>query len=176
MKKVALVTFGIADGYCHKGSQRLINNGPELFAKVVDIVSNSGAGLGAYVAVNNPADTETNVNVYKQIPHQKIINFKLCTDQLLHVNNELSITDHHGDIMLFNGNQFDFIVRPQDYDIHICGIDINGIFIDAIDSFLRLGFSVTVYSDVIKPFSKKTINHIKNSQVKFVSAKSVCLK
>lgn len=176
MKKVALVTCGIADGYCHKGSQRLINNGPELYAKVLDIISNSGAVLGAYVAVNNPADTSVYVNFNKSISPSKIINLKLCTDKLLHVNNELSVTDHAGDTMLFNGNQLDFLIRPQDYDIHICGIDINGIFIDAIDSFLDLGFNVTVYSDVIKPFSKKTINHIKSSNVKFVSAKSVCLK
>ena len=77
---------------------------------------------------------------------------------------------------LFNGNQFDFIVRPQDYDIHICGIDINGIFVSAIDQLLSLGYHVTIYSDMIKPFSKKTITHIKSSNVKFVSAKSVCLK
>ena len=63
------------------------------------------------------------------------------------------------------------MLRPQDYDIHICGIDINGIFVEAIDQLLDLGFDVTIYSDLIKPFSKKTINHIRNSNVKFVSAK-----
>ncbi len=176
MKKVALITFGIADGYCHKDSPRLINNGPELYAKILDILKNSGASLGAYVSVNNPADTNNIVNVEKIIPATKIINVKLCTDQFIHVNNEMTIKDYSGDNMLFDGNQIDFILRPQDYDIHICGIDINGVFINAINSLVKLGYSVTVYSDTIKPFSKKTILHIKNSDVKFVSAKSVCLK
>lgn len=176
MKKVALIAFGIADGYCHADSPRLINNGPELYNKVRDILKNSGATLGAYVAVNNPADSNEKVNVADVIPGTKIINLKLCIDKFLHVNNELTILDHSGDKMLFDGDKLDFILRPQDYDIHICGIDINGIFIDAINDFLRLGYNVTVYSDSIKPFSKKTIMCIKGSNVKFVSAKSVCLK
>lgn len=176
MKKIALISFGIADGYCSPHSSRLINNGPELYAKVLETLKGSDKTLGAYVAVNNPADTTRMVDISKTLPSTKIINIKLCTDDFLHVNNELSLTDYSGDTMLFNGNQLDFILRPQDYDIHICGIDINGIFVSAIDQLLSLGYHVTIYSDMIKPFSKKTITHIKSSNVKFVSAKSVCLK
>lgn len=176
MKKVALIAFGIADGYCHHNSPRLINIGPELFSRVKDILKSSGSTLGAYVSVNNPADSFVNVNVNGTVPNTKIINLKLCIDSFLHPNNEITITDHSGDQLLFDGDKLDFILRPQDYDIHICGIDINGIFIEAIDQLTNLGFNVTIYSDLIKPFSKKTINHIRNSNVRFVSAKSVCLK
>lgn len=176
MKKVALIAFGIADGYCHTESQRLINNGPELFNKVHSILKDSGSVLGAYVSVNNPADTFRYINFNNIVPQTKIINFKLCSNEFLHLNNEISLTDYSNDTMLFDGNQLDFILPPKDYDIHICGIDINGVFINAINSLIKLGYSVTVYSDAIKPFSKRTILHIKDSDVKFVSAKSVSLK
>lgn len=176
MKKIALLSFGIADGYCNPASNRVVTNGPQLYRKVLEHLAASNNQVGAYVAINNPADTSNIVNVDKNLQPTKIINLKLCTDQFLHVNNELSLTDYEGDTMLFNGNQLDFIIRPKDFDIHICGIDINGVFIDAIDSLLDLGYYVTVYSDMIKPFSKKTIMHIKHRNIKFVSAKSVCLK
>lgn len=176
MKKVALIAFGIADGYCHQDSSRLINIGPELFSRVKETLKSSGSTLGAYVSVNNPSDSFNFVNVSGLIPETKIINFKLCIDSFLHPNNEITITDHSNNKILFDGDKLDFILRPQDYDIHICGIDINGVFIEAIDQLIKLGFNVTIYSDLIKPFSKKTINHIRNSNVRFVSAKSVCLK
>jgi len=176
MKKVALIAFGIADGYCHQSSSRLINIGPELFSRIKETLKNSGKTLGAYVAVNNPADSFDHVNVLGLIPETKIINFKLCINSFLHPNNEITLTDFSGEKLLFDGDKLDFMLRPQDYDIHICGIDINGIFVEAIDQLLDLGFDVTIYSDLIKPFSKKTINHIRSSNVKFVSAKSVCLK
>ncbi len=175
MKKIVLFVFGIADGFCSEDSPRFLSNGKEIVNKVKDVLSNTGKKFGGIVYINSPADTFERVNIAKLVPNTKVIDIKLCADQLVHVNNELTITDHEGNKMLFNGDQLDFIIRPDEYDAHICGIDINGIFIDSIDSLTKLGYDVTVYSDIIKPFSKKTVQHIKNSTCKFTSGKNVCL-
>ncbi len=94
---------------------------------------------------------------------------------MFHVNNEIAIRDYEGDTMLFNGNQLDWLLRPQDYEVHILGVDINGVFIDTLNFLVKKGYNITVYSDAIKPYSKKTIMHIKNTGVKFTSIKSVSL-
>ena len=105
----------------------------------------------------------------------KVINIKLCEDELFHINNEISLTTHDNDMLLFNGDQLDFILRPEEYDIHILGVDINGVFINTINFLIEKGYNVTVYSDSIRPYSKKTILHIKNTGVKFTSIKSISL-
>ena len=34
----------------------------------------------------------------------KVINIKLCEDELFHINNEISLTTHDNDTLLFNGD------------------------------------------------------------------------
>lgn len=109
------------------------------------------------------------------LPGTKVINIKLCEDELFHINNEISITDYESDTLLFNGDQLDFLLRPEEYDIHILGVDINGVFINTINFLIEKGYNVTVYSDSIRPYSKKTILHIKHTGVKFTSIKSISL-
>ena len=175
MKKIVLFVYGVADGFCSEESPRFLANGKEIVNKVKDILANTGKRFGGLVYINSPADTFEKIDVASFVQGKKVIDLKLCADRLLHVNNELTLQDQDGSKMLFNGDQLDFIIRPQDYEVHILGIDINGIFIDSIDTLTKLGYDVTVYSDVIKPFSKKTVQHIKQSACKFTSGKNVCL-
>ncbi|MBP9116364.1 MAG: hypothetical protein KBF89_08515 [Acidimicrobiia bacterium] len=121
------------------------------------------------------AETFDKVNMSSAVQATKVINIKLCEDELFHINNEISLTTHDNDTLLFNGDQLDFILRPEEYDIHILGVDINGVFINTINFLIEKGYNVTVYSDSIRPYSKKTILHIKNTGVKFTSIKSISL-
>lgn len=131
--------------------------------------------FGALICVNSSAETFNVVNPAALVAPTKVIDVKLCTDELFHINNEVSLTDHDGQEILLNGNQLDWLFKPADYDVHILGVDINGVFINAIEYLKQKGYNITVYSDVIKPYSKKTIQHIKTSGVKFTSIKSVSL-
>ena len=175
MKKIVIFVFGVADGFCSETSPRFLSNGKEIVAKIKDILSETGKRFGGIVYVNSPADTFNKVNIASLVPETKVIDVKLCAEKLFHANNEVTITDTSGNKMLFNGDQLDYVLRPEDYEAHILGVDINGIFIDTIDNMIKMGYETTVYSDVIKPFSKKTIQHIKNSDCKFISGKNVCL-
>jgi nicotinamidase-related amidase len=175
MKKIALLVVGVADGFCSANSPRALLNHEEMVTKVSNILSNSGKRLGCLVNINNPADTYEDINIQKLVSDTKVMNIKLCVEELFHPNNEISIVDHDKTELLFNGDQIDFLLPPESYDVHICGIDINGIFISTIEKLIKLGYNVTVYSDVIKPFSKKTVQFIKGSQCKFTSGKNVCL-
>lgn len=174
-KKIVIFVFGVADGFCSETSPRFLSNGKEIVAKTKDILAETGKRFGGIVYVNSPADTFEKVNIAELVAPTKVIDIKLCAEKLIHANNEMAITDIHGGKMLFNGDQLDFVLRPEEFEVHILGVDINGIFIDTIDSLIQLGYDVTVYSDIIKPFSKKTIQHIKNSNCKFISGKNVCL-
>ena len=80
MKKVALIAFEIADGYCHQSSSRLINIGPELFSRIKETLKiQKKKNFGALcLQLIIPADSFNHVNVLGLIPETKIINFKLC--------------------------------------------------------------------------------------------------
>ena len=94
----------------------------------------------------------------------------------LHKNNELSLVSLDSEELLFDGDQFDFIFPSSQYDVHICGVDINGTFKNTIETLLDKEYHVTVYSDAIRPFKNthKYIASLQNSnKFRYCSFKSV---
>ena len=100
---------------------------------------------------------------------QALIDFTLHSESFLHRNNEISVTTQDNEELLLDGDQFDFLLRPKDFDVHLCGIDLNGSFKNTIEDLLEKGFHVTVYSDAIRPFTStsKYINSLNKTTPKF---------
>ena len=59
---------------------------------------------------------------------------------------------------MLNGDQIDYLLPPDKYNLFVAGIDINGIFMDFVPKAEALGYEVTVYSDIIKPYTRETID------------------
>lgn len=168
MKKTMLFLFGIGDTFLSSKSRRCIRRHDEVIAKVDKAIENGKDGYFGVVRFNEPSDTFVDVNPYAIFPSSRIIDVKLCSNDPFDMNNEIKLFDGTNDAeVVLHGNQLDHVIRPEDFDVHIAGIDINGVFIPLIDKMLAGGFDVTVYSDAIKPYNRSTIDAIRNSKVRF---------
>ena len=103
-------------------AQKIIDKKEKLLSNIEDIVNR-----GNYKAVTNlttPHETTREVDVFKNVRPQSVVNFTLHSDELLHKNNELAILSIDNDELLFDGDQLDFIFPSDSYDIHICGVEM----------------------------------------------------
>jgi hypothetical protein len=172
-KNIILLTIGVGDFFFSPSHNSKVANQKEFVGKVEALLKRNT--YKCVVNVSTPNDSTDNVNVFESLRPQSVVKLVVHADQLLHPTNELSLLSLDNEVLLFNGNEFDHLLRPQDYDIHICGIDINGIFSTAISELIAKGYNVTLYSDAIKPF-KNTYKFIssldKNKKFQYCSYKA----
>lgn len=173
-KNVVLIVAGAGDFFFGSNSTKPIDKKEKLLGNIQDIISRGN--FKAVTNVTTPHETTKEINVYKGVRPQAVVKMTLHADELLHKNNELSLTSLDNEELLFDGDQLDFIFPAEAYDIHLCGVDINGTFKGTIEKLLNKGFNVTVYSDAIRPFKNthKYIASLQNSaQFRYCSYKSV---
>ena len=157
-KNIILIVAGVGDFFFGKNSYKNINKKEELLNSIETIVEKDN--YKAVVNLTTPHDTLDNINVFKNLRQQSVVTHTLHSEKFLHKNNEIAVTSIDNEEILLDGDQLDFVLRPQDYDIHICGVDVNGAFKSTIEDLLAAGYHVTVYSDAIRPF---------NSTAKYIS-------
>jgi hypothetical protein len=157
-KNIILIVAGVGDFFFGKNSYKNINKKEELLGSIETIVEKDN--YKAVVNLTTPHDTLDNINVFKNLRQQSVVTHTLHYEKFLHKNNEIALTSVDNEEILLDGDQLDFVLRPQDYDIHICGVDVNGAFKSTIEDLLAAGYHVTVYSDAIRPF---------NSTAKYIS-------
>ena len=157
-KNIILIVAGVGDFSFGKNSYKNINKKEELLNSIETIVEKDN--YKAVVNLTTPHDTLDNINVFKNLRQQSVVTHTLHSEKFLHKNNEIALTSVDNEEILLDGDQLDFVLRPQDYDIHICGVDVNGAFKSTIEDLLAAGYHVTVYSDAIRPF---------NSTAKYIS-------
>ncbi len=157
-KNIILIVAGAGDFFFGKNSFKNINKKEELLSTLETIVEKDN--YKAVVNLTTPHDTLDSINVFKNLREQSVVDFTLHSEKFLHKNNEIALTSIDNEQILQDGDQFDFLLRPQDYDVHVCGVDVNGAFKSTIEDLLAAGYHVTVYSDAIRPF---------NSTAKYIS-------
>lgn len=169
MKKQILVLVGYGDTFFDQKSRKCIAKSED-FKEKISKAMETGRYHGV-VLVNETSDTFDYINLNGQIKESSIINVKLCSQQIFNKNNELSLWDHEGkEQIVMDGNNLDFLLPPDQFNLSLAGVDINGIFVSFIEEAKSLGYNITVYSDIIKPYNKNTILTIRSSKVKFRAA------
>lgn len=152
MKNIILLVYGVNDFFFAKDNNKISKEDQAKFVSHVTNIVNNPRYKGV-VNISIPVDSNNKVNVFKERTEQSVSKLTLFTsEKMLSSENELIIKDYEGDNMRFSGNQFDFIFPQDDYEIHACGLDVNGILPDSLQEFLDLGYEVTLYSGSIKPF------------------------
>lgn len=173
-KNVVLILAGVGDFFFGSSSNKTIDKKEKLLNNIKDIVSQKN--FKAIVDLTTPHETFKEVNVLNDVRPQSVVGFTLHSEEFLHKNNEMTLLSLDNEDLLRNGDDFDFIFPSTDYDVHICGVDINGAFRNTIESLLDRNYQVTVYSDAIRPF-KHTHKYISSLQgtpaFRYCSFKSV---
>lgn len=164
-KKTVLIVTASGDAFLSPKSPRKINEN-KLFEEQLKTVINYHNNQAAIVNFHYPNETFLDTNVFSKVIPTKLITTKIHSFSFLSKDNEITYNTLDGDEIRFNGDEFTFHYRPQDYDIHIAGIDINGIFKPMLEELLNAGYHITLYSDASRPFKTnyKMINSLANTQ------------
>jgi hypothetical protein len=159
MKNIILLVYGVNDFFFSKENAKISKEDQAAFVSHISNIVNNERYKGV-VNISIPVDTNKKINVFKDRRPQSVTNLTLYSDEsLLHVNNELKLRSLDDEDLLFNGDQFDFIFPAKDYEIHACGLDVNGILPKSLQELLNKDYEVTLYSGSIKPF-KNTYKQI----------------
>lgn len=177
-KNKILLVSGIADTFFSPNSDKKLVYGADLEAKITKFVNSVGAkSYYGFINLVSPYDSNKDINVFKQMPKSRTVNYKLFVPSLLDVYNNFEIMESTGDTKLVNASDFDFIFSPAQTEIHICGVDINGFYKGMIDTLLSKGYTVYLYSDMIKRFKNTEVDivSIKHKNFEYCSHKSANL-
>lgn len=173
-KNKILLVSGIADTFFSPHSRRKLEYGFELAEKIQTLVDNTSNYFG-FINLTIPTDKNNDVYVFKNKRTQRVINLTLHSEKLLDVVNEVKLVEEDNSSLLLNGNQLDYILPSKDFEIHLCGVDINGVYVNFIKELLEKGYVVYLYSDLIKRYrdTENNIKTIKHPNFKYCSHKSV---
>lgn len=175
MKNIILLTLSVNDFFFHKENPKINKEDQEKFISQMETIVTNPKYTGV-VNISIPADSNRHVNVFKNRKPSSVSKLVLYTDEsLLHGNNELTIlTSDQNEELVYHASHFDFIFPPKDYEIHVCGLDVNGLMVPSIKELLNLGYTVKLYSGSIKPFRNtyKQISKISHPEFTYCSAKA----
>lgn len=173
-KNKILLVSGVGDTFFSTKSRKQLTYGFELGDKIVKHIQEN---IGEYYGVVNlttPTEYWSEVTPFTPVKDTRLINVLLNSNKFLDISNEISLKNQEGEALLFNGNDLDFILPSKDYEIHICGVDMNGIYQDIIKSLLEKGYKVYLYSDMIKRYreTEPFIRSIRNRDFEYCSSKT----
>lgn len=159
-KKVVLLLVGVSDVFCDPDSPRFIATSQRTVG-AVDKLADKMSKISALVNVTPPSDTFKKVKFQHPVK-SKNVKFDLFTKTFLNQFNVFALNSSvDNETVLMKADQFDFVFDPEEYEVHIAGIDIYGIFTSIIDDLRDRGFDIVVYSDVIRPYNKQVVEHLR---------------
>lgn len=172
-KNKLLLVSGVGDTFFSTKSRKQLTYGFELGEKVINHIE---ANIDQYYGVINlttPTEYWSEVQPFTPVKNSRLINVVLNSTKFLDISNEISVKDTNNETLLFNGNDLDFLLPSKDFEIHIVGVDMNGIYQDIIKSLLDKGYKVYLYSDMIKRYreTEPFIRSIRNRDFEYCSSK-----
>ena len=173
-KNKLLLVSGLDDTFFSTNSRRHLIHGIELGNKLVNHIENKKDQYYGIINLSIPTAYWKDITPFENVNPNRLINVVLNSNSLLNISNEVSLKNQENETMLFNGNDLDFIFRPEEYEFHILGVDINGVYKDFINELITLGYNVFLYSDLIKRFreTEASIKTIRSRQFKYCSSKA----
>jgi len=172
-KNKILLVSGVGDTFFSTKSRKQLTFGFELGQKVTDHIATNIEDYYGVVNLTTPTEYWSEVKPFEPVKDSRLINVVLNSNKLLDISNEISLKNVEKETLLFNGNDLDFLLPSKDYEIHICGVDMNGIYQNIIQTLLEKDYSVYLYSDMIKRYreTEPFIRSIRNRNFEYCSSK-----
>ena len=173
-KNKLLLVSGLDDTFFSTNSRRHLIHGIELGNKLVNHIENKKDQYYGIINLSIPTAYWKDITPFENVNPNRLINVVLNSNSLLNISNEVSLKNQENETMLFNGNDLDFLLPSQDYEIHISGVDINGCYKQIIQELLEKGYKVYLYSDMVKRFkdSEPFFRSIRNRNFEYCSSAS----
>lgn len=172
-KNIILMVSGVADTFFSPTSRRQLAYTNDLDKKIQNVIDNNKDKIFGYIDLLNSNDQRRSVKLFDNVRKQRVINVRFNGKSLLDSSNDVNITEEDGNNLLVTGKDLDFVLRPQDYEIHICGVDLHGMYKNTVQELLAKGYKVYLYSDMIKRYSdtEEHIKAIRNGNFEYCSSR-----
>lgn len=89
------------------------------------------------------------------------MNIKVFGKGLFSVENEITIIDHDGNVLPFNGNQLDFLLPPDKTNMSVAGIDLVGLLSNSVVDLSNMKYYITFNPTLVKSYKDVTYSRIK---------------
>lgn len=172
-KNIILMVSGVADTFFSASSRRQLVHTNDLDTRIKNLIDTNKDNIFGYVDLLSSSDQRRSVKLFDNVRQQRVVNVRLNGSSLLDPVNEVNITEEDGSNLLLTGKDLDFVLRPQDYEVHICGVDLHGIYKSTINQLLEKGYKVYLYSDMIKRYkdTEENIKSIRNKNFEYCSSR-----
>lgn len=173
-KNKILLTSGVGDTFFSTKSRKQLTYGFELGEKITQHIKEHEKDYYGVINLTTPTEYWSEVKPFEPVKESRLINVVLNSNKFLDISNEISVKDSEtNETLLFNGNDLDFLLPAEDFSIHICGVDMNGIYQDIIKTLLEKGYEVYLYSNMIKRYreTEPFIRSIRNKNFEYCSSK-----
>lgn len=172
-KNKLLLVSGVGDTFFSTKSRKQLTYGFELGDKITKHIQSNIDQYYGVINLTTPTEYWSEVQPFSPVKDSRLINVVLNSNKFLDISNEISVKDANNEALLFNGNDLDFLLPSKDFEIHIVGVDMNGIYQDIIKSLLDKGYKVYLYSDMIKRYreTEPFIRSIRNRDFEYCSSK-----
>lgn len=177
--KILLIT-GIGDSFFSPSSFKKLDHGKDIIDKIslfLDQIKDKNI-YTAYVNLLNYQDTNNEINTLTdKVPKTKQVTYSIFNYSIFDKWNNLTIIENNSEEVTYNGSMFNHLFPPHLYEVHICGVDLNGFYKDIIQELNSKNYKVVLYSDMIKRFknTESNITAIKNKNFVYCSHRSVRL-
>lgn len=172
-KNIILLVSGVADTFFSTSSRKQLAHTNDLDTRIQNLIENNQENIFGYVDLLSNNDQRKSVNIFSGVRPQRVVSMRLNANTLIDSSNELNLVEEDKSILRTTGAYFDHILRPEDYEIHICGVDLHGIYKTAVTQLLEKGYKVYLYSDMIKRYkdTEENIKAIRNKNFEYCSSK-----
>ena len=172
-KNIILLVSGVADTFFSSGSRKQLAHTNDLDQRIQTLISDNKDKIFGYVDVLNGNDQRKSINIFEDVRQQRVLSMRLNANTFVDNTNELSMIEEDGSVLHTLGGELDHILRPQDYEIHICGIDLHGVYKTAIKQLLDKGYKVYLYSDMLRRYkdTEENIKAIRNKNFEYCSSR-----
>lgn len=103
-------------------------------------------------------DSDVSIFTFKETSK---MNIKMYGKNLFSSENEISIIDHDGQVQVFNGDQFDFLLPPKTYNLNIAGIDLVGILSSSVVELSKANYYIAFNPSLVKSYKDVTYQRVK---------------
>lgn len=172
-KNIILLVSSVADSLFAENSRKRMEYTNELDKRVEKLIQKDQDKIFGYIDVLRPRDQRHFVDVFKDVREQRVTTLRLNSRNLLDSDNDFNVVEEDGSVLRAKGTLLEFLLRPEDFEIHICGVDTNGYFKRIIPELLEAGYDVTLYSDLIKRYrgNEEILREIRDPKFTYCSSR-----